>query len=236
MPTATGPYFHLHIPKTGGTSLRHWLSRCGVKVRGPAASEVYLKNCAVNPLDWQVLSDHFDRGAGNGADRLGATLPRCFTVLRDPFSQVVSLWHYWNQRPDRVLHAHGRAWDLADVASDLPTFIESNPVEPWQFVPRARYPEAFAEYALVGVTELTEEWLPALARLLGVPVGTMPRLLVQAYEPPDPGLRAVYRRRRPDLFEAYEWVVAHWRSRWRAGDYTIPRRSSSNSTEVQPSP
>lgn len=161
---STRPVVHLHVPKTGGTSVREVL-----REKWPRLN-----------FDGQCYSDHFDQRAGHTVEGVTGRAPSevdLVLFLRDPFEQAWSFYRYWRDIAGAVLTIHGRehvrpptfddflARDLIDWMSYLPGPADS-------------YPDALDGYAFVGFVESFVDDVRELRRLLGLPSGAqVPHLL-----------------------------------------------------------
>ena len=108
--TRMHPTIFLHIPKAGGTTLRHILVRqvqpaqaflLYERMETAGAEVARLEQLpATQKAELQLLAGHFRFG-------LHRLLPQPFryvTFLRDPYQRVVSQYHHVHRRPDHYLY------------------------------------------------------------------------------------------------------------------------------------
>jgi hypothetical protein len=218
------PLFHLHVPKTGGTSLRqafvNWHNR--PKVAGQGEVHFLSLTKSQDGPAWNVASDHYDRGAGNSIETIlerHGVAPedaQYVTYLRAPFTQLASMYYYWRKvNSQQVIQAHGQSWKLPMVAHSLEEFMQKNPVDFWQYLPQGNYPTAFDNFVFVGVIEDYAKCFTAMTRLLNLPSQPLPNLLKSTYtEAINWELSSKYQQLRPDYYEAYAHVVRTWQPVW----------------------
>ena len=93
---ASAPKFaQVHIPKTGGNSLRvvleRQISNCRtLELNSPEESKIFAESSALEKVKFDLITGHFAYGSD-------ANLPRrfrYFTMLRDPVERVISQYHH----------------------------------------------------------------------------------------------------------------------------------------------
>ncbi len=181
MPRDSRPFFFLHIPKTGGTSVRLWLEQ---RLGDKHGSTTYFKpsELAERKSD-PLISGHYDWSVTEQLD-----FPvRVLTVLRDPVDQVRSHFDHL-QRSERDQHkailtefptieafAQGHPWGsnlqtqrLAGLPDD--SALRAEP-EKWLAVAKAHLDQCY----WFGVLGQMEESIDRLRKLLGWPARTLRR-------------------------------------------------------------
>lgn len=160
----TRPVVHIHIPKTGGTTVRSIL-----RARWPRLNE-----------DGQCYSEHFDSTLGFTVESFtGCTLPdvQMVVFLRDPFEQALSFYAYWQSATGVDLTIHGQTHTRPET---LAAFLQANLLDWFAFLPgcRSDYPEALRQFAFVSLMPYFTHDARRLARWIGLPRTTsIPRLL-----------------------------------------------------------
>lgn len=189
---------HVHVPKTGGSSLRmafrQWYGDENVSHRG----------------DTPVISDHFDRKQGDFLEEYPrANEMKFVTFLRDPFTRLISFYFHWKRH--QQVGVHGTQLFLKDYAQSLDEFIESSPLDFSAFLPLGEYPEHFDDFLFVGIMEKFGRCLDSLADVLGKPKISMPNVMTGTYdEPVTEDQRSRYEKLQPELFEQYRYVAQRW--------------------------
>jgi hypothetical protein len=94
LPEPTRPLFFLHIRKTAGLSVRHWLVN-RFPVHATLLDCHHVASQQLDPSAYQFVTGHF------GFDYVARfrTRPVCFAVLRDPVERALSAYYFF-QRND----------------------------------------------------------------------------------------------------------------------------------------
>lgn len=178
--TLDRPLFFLHIPKTGGLTLRYLLNRLFAK------EDI----CPVNGLDsFCALSDEqiahyrfFRAHIPYCAVKLMPQTPIRITFLRNPFERTLSHYAYLKTRPDIMLSKQAIELDLLPYLrdplvrhnqTDLMTYFISADFEPrGKRTRRKDFDLALRRLEMVefvGITERYDESMQLLAHVLGIP-------------------------------------------------------------------
>lgn len=116
--------FHFHIPKTGGTAIRHYVAKqVGLDHVSPAVVGLRVNDALLRWGNFDVISGHFIAHQG---DRLPSD--RCgIVVLRNPIDRFLSEYSYSRiDNADRLLNAKVHALELGAYLESLsPKQIEA---------------------------------------------------------------------------------------------------------------
>ena len=85
--------YHIHIPKTAGSTLRHSAQQIGIEVKHIDKSKIE-KGITKQHQDFKTLSKKFKLDKTN-----------CFTVLREPWERTLSAYN-WNTKDDQLTKAN----------------------------------------------------------------------------------------------------------------------------------
>jgi hypothetical protein len=103
-PTPELALVFLHLPKTGGTTLRHYFAAHFTPEEICPERHTNLRDYSVDELrQWRFFSGHFN------ADEI-RRIPRplfVVTVLRDPIERLLSLYYYWKRHTDEFVDQLG---------------------------------------------------------------------------------------------------------------------------------
>lgn len=196
------PLVHVHIPRTGGSSLlvvfRQWFGAENI----------------VRFFDWEpgqkyeLLWGHFANPHGHGVDDIVPKPARLITFIRDPFDHIVSLYlfHKHTQpKPFNIFHTHYEFETMAEYILGTPTEMMT-----W-YLPRLQYPEGLDTMFFVGSITHYQKCLDALADKLGKPRVTVPKVNVLRNDQVVPEeVREAFRKRNPVSYAIYEHVCNHW--------------------------
>jgi hypothetical protein len=107
LPRPDGPIYFLHIPRTGGTTLRELIARRFPRERCflGGARRRFAESMAAMPLEQReqllFVSGHYDASVG----KLLGTRPRIVTMLREPAARLRSHYEVVKRFPEQRLHA-----------------------------------------------------------------------------------------------------------------------------------
>ena len=164
----------IHVPKTGGTTLREVLiERFGKKLYLDYGYDTNIKNPST---DIQAIHTHnpfcvYDQLIN----------PYVLTILREPLERAISHYYYWKNIPltdDPSPHGDIYIKHFRDNSSDLETFLLSG--EDWfvniyteHFLHPLKEPD---DFWFVGFLDTFNEDIVDLQKLLGLKTKTMPIL------------------------------------------------------------
>lgn len=201
---------HLHVPKTGGSSLREVLRLWFVddKYINFKKKFVYSKN--------SVVSWHFD--TKEFGDDFG--LPnedQYITFLREPFDRLISLYTYWNtinfKKEIRIMPKKPLV-KIGDVASNFEEFVFKNPLEFDDFLPKGDKSK-FDNFIFVGILEKMQTCTNALAKIINKPIVEVPVVNNSSWNIDEYNyLREDYKKLKPHYYEDYYYVIDTWSKIW----------------------
>jgi hypothetical protein len=109
------PVYFLHIPKTGGSSVRVWLASSFKDRLCPAGIADELVGMSANDLDrYQVFAGHFHSYLPQYLARKMVV----FTILRDPVDRTRSHWHQVRRHSHHPYHERVRSQTFAEFVED----------------------------------------------------------------------------------------------------------------------
>ncbi|MFO0455867.1 MAG: hypothetical protein ACK5Z0_07635 [Planctomycetota bacterium] len=122
------PVIYTHIPKCAGTSivtmLRSWFGNAYHKLNQDETKDILLPKIETQAEDgrWlpgvKCIHGHFNHGRGYGLPYYYPEIDQYFTILRDPFDLVVSMYFFAKGRS-----AQGKFWyrgEPVDFRSPFP--------------------------------------------------------------------------------------------------------------------
>jgi hypothetical protein len=157
------PLIFIHVPKTGGNSLKQvflrWFPGLLLHYYDERASRPPERR-SLGPGD--VVYGHFNRLRGFGVQDYYPQVDQFITVLREPFEMAVSNYYFlkrtsrdWKRPPDVGV--------LEDIVSRPLNMLNHFPLT----VTEANYREVVDSFLYVGVTEAMDRSLQDMARVLG---------------------------------------------------------------------
>jgi hypothetical protein len=109
------PLYSLHIPKTGGSSVRTWMAAgLGDKLCPAGLADDLVKLPPVELVHYTAFAGHFHTYL---APYLGRKLTT-FTVLRDPMARTRSHWHQVRRAPNHPQHPRVRDQSFTEFVED----------------------------------------------------------------------------------------------------------------------
>jgi hypothetical protein len=110
------PLYFLHIPKTAGSSVGHWLARQfqAEQIFPPWMLDDLHLTSPEDLKQYSLFRGHFRRYLH---ERLGPDL-RTVTILRDPVARTLSHWHHFMNDADERNHYHVHQQSFADFVAD----------------------------------------------------------------------------------------------------------------------
>ena len=181
-------YVFMHIPKAGGTTLQHivsknYLPNQFVHANSPQiTSNPSIVFHANRRQPRAILMGHYER-SGLVYEFLSDRPIIHFTMLRDPVKRVISYFNYIKTRPGHPLHEQAKDWTLEDYARSSvdelqnkqtlrllgdfrPETSEQSVNDPEPLLAEAKQ-VLEKEYTLFGLTERYAEFLIMAKNMLG---------------------------------------------------------------------
>ncbi|MEA1652013.1 sulfotransferase family 2 domain-containing protein [Nitrospirillum sp. BR 11164] len=209
----TAPLISLHIPKTGGSSLREVLAAWF-----PGDSLLFhYRDRAEPPTRHDLrggtcIHGHFNGARGIGAWQYYPGVMQHITFLRDPFDRFLSQWFYLNKRKRAGYPEPDLTDDPAfDVWLHRRAEAQAQGNNPYSFIWQMPLPPGAVDldtlfdrhFVFVGIMERYAASLDALATALGKPPLPPPHSNATERDSDLTHWRPVYEKLFPDEYELY---------------------------------
>lgn len=213
------PLFFLHIPKSGGVSLRqvlmHWFGQNFMHCYAPH----YRRDDPAVPGQPVLVSGHFNCRRAKGVEQLFPQSDQFITVLRDPWERALSIYFFNRRHATRTagtarvaamgIEEYMAGWPFEDPAFGSPLLCFLPPVGPDES-PIEMIERRFVE---VGVTDALAASIQRIAERLGRPFdpSAVQHLNISKRDRPEPDhLKPAFRKRNAQDYAIYE----HFRARY----------------------
>jgi hypothetical protein len=222
------PVIYTHIPKCAGTSvvrvLRQWFRETYHKLNQDETQDILLPKVETRDAEgnWlpgvRCIHGHFNHGRGYGLPYYYPEVDQYFTILRDPFDLVVSMYFFAKGRS-----AEGKFWfrgeqvNFSSLFSSVSEYVSHYPYWLFHHLPQDITLDNYIEklnsrFVYIGVFEDLQASIDQLACVLGKPQVTLPLLNASNYDEPVPSqLRERFYDDYPLLKEIYDFALAHYR-------------------------
>ncbi|MFN6111040.1 MAG: hypothetical protein ACK493_11760 [Planctomycetota bacterium] len=222
------PVIYTHIPKCAGTSivtmLRSWFGNAYHKLNQDETKDILLPKIETQGSDgkWlpsvKCLHGHFNHGRGYGLPYYYPEIDQYFTILRDPFELVVSMYFFAKGRS-----AQGRFWyrgEQVDFRNQFPSveyYVRSYPYWLFNHLPQDLTLDNYEEYleqrfVYIGIIEDLQTSVANLGTILGKPYFELPQLNVSTYDEKIPTyLREQFYDDYPLLKRVYDFALQNYR-------------------------
>ena len=129
------PVIFVHVPKCAGTSfiglLRRWFGETYHHPHQDESRDVLLPKVEVKLANGQwnpkikCIHSHFDSGRGYGLPEHYPEVDQYFTVMRDPFDMIVSMYFFVKGRSERGEYRYrGKVIDIREQYPNLRSYLE----------------------------------------------------------------------------------------------------------------
>lgn len=192
------PILYTHIPKCAGTSvvrlLKHWFGPQYHKLNQDETRDIILPRVETQDEQGNWLTDvkcihgHFNHGRGYGLPYFYPEIDQYFTIVRDPFDLVCSMYFFVKGRSIRgEFWFRGQQIDIRDQFPTVERYIESYPYWLFDHLPRdltiANYREKINEkFVYIGVFEDLPTSIANLGKILGKEMWEMPHINESVYD------------------------------------------------------
>ncbi len=222
------PILYTHIPKCAGTSvvrlLRDWYGRYYHKLNQDETRDIVLprvetkddRGCWYSMI--KCVHGHFNHGRGYGLPYFYPEVDQYFTILRDPFDLVVSMYFFAKGRS-----AKGQFWfrgqpvDIRDQFPGVASYVRSYPYWLFDHLPQditlANYEQKLSsKFVYIGIFEDLQTSIDNLGKVLGKPQTQLPKFNVSTYDEPVPeSLRDQFYHDYPLLKRVYQFAIDRYR-------------------------
>jgi hypothetical protein len=218
------PILYTHIPKCAGTSvvrlLRNWFGRYYHKLNQDETRDIVLPRVETQDdrgcwlKDVKCVHGHFDHGRGYGLPYFYPEVDQYFTILRDPFDLVVSMYFFAKGRSARgQFWFRGQPVDLRVQFPNVESYVRTYPYWLFNHLPQditlANYKEKLEQkFVYIGIFEHLQTSIDNLGLTLGKPQTQLPRFNVSTYDEVVPeSLREQFYHDYPLLHLVYEFAL-----------------------------
>ena len=167
----------------------------------------------------KCIHGHFDHNRGYGLPYFYPEVNQYFTILRDPFDLVVSMYFFAKGRSagGEFLH-RGQSVDIRDQFPDVASYVRTYPKWLFNHLPQDitlnNYQHKLEQrFVYIGIFEDLQMSINHLAEVLGKPVGELPKINVSNYDEAVPeSLRMQFYQNYPLLGRVYQFALERYRT------------------------
>ena len=192
------PVVYTHVPKCAGTSvvrlLKNWFGTGYHKLNQDESKDIILPRVDTQDDNGNWLADvkcihgHFNHGRGYGLPYFYPEVDQYFTILRDPFDLVCSMYFFVKGRSIRgVFWFRGEQVDIRDQFPTVEHYLNSYPYWLFHHLPQditlENYRRKLEErFVYIGVFEDLPTTIDNLAKIFGKEKWDMPHMNESNYD------------------------------------------------------
>ncbi len=222
------PIIYTHIPKCAGTSvvrlLKHWFGSGYHKLNQDESRDILLPRVATHDEHgvWKqnvkCIHGHFNHGRGYGLPYYYPEIDQYFTILRDPFDLVCSMYFFVKGRSIRgEFWYRGEQVDIRDQFPTVESYLNTFPYWLFDHLPQditlQNYEQVLNQrFVYIGVFEDLPTSVAHLGQLLGKEMWDIPHMNESKYDEIIPEhLRDSFYYDYPLLKKVYDFAVSTYR-------------------------
>ncbi len=223
------PLIYSHIPKCAGSSvvklLRTWFKSSFHQLIQDETQNIVLPRMATQDADgnWlpnvKIIQGHFDHGRGYGLPYFYPEINQYFTIYRDPFDMLVSMYFFVKGKSKQgEFWNRGRQVDIRETFSDVQDYLRYYPRWMFDHLPvnltMHKLEDKLRErFIYIGLFEDLQTTVDKLAIIFGKETMELPRFNVSEYDEPIPEhLRGRFYQDYPLLKRIHDFAVANYRT------------------------
>ncbi len=244
------PVIFTHIPKCAGSSfirlLRAWFGPQYHKLNQDEKQDILLPRIATrdDQGNWdpqiKCIHGHFDNLRGYGLPYYYPEINQYFTIYRDPFDIVVSMFFFCKGRSrEGKFWYRGKQVNILDQYPTVEYYLRESPYWVYNHLPQditlQNYQQRLHEqFIYIGIQEDLQTSIANLGQILGKPNLELERFNESVYDEPVPEwLRERFYEDYPLLKAVYDFAVEHYND---SESIRASRNGQSSPTQVGTAP